>query len=147
MGSTLPEGFLCQNSCDTCFFSPVFFWEFCKIFKNTNFFIEHLQRLLLSRSRSLKFVVTLRKCVGKISWLNVLGKFEIKLLPVITVFKEVNKICTNDYGNNDYLALKYIRFFTNDIIRRSECNVYQWVEKMAWKGSYNTNANSLVKQH
>ena len=28
-----------------------------------------------------------------------------------------------------------------------ECNVYQWVETMTWKWSYNTDVNSWVKQH
>ena len=80
-----------------------------------------------------KFVVILTKCIGKISRPDVVGKFgvfyhkktkcrilsksspaEIKLLPAMTAFKEV-MICTDDY-NNEYLALKYIRFFTNDMI-------------------------------
>ena len=30
--------------------------------------------------------------------------------------KKLNKICTDDYDNNEYLAVKYIRFFTSDII-------------------------------
>ena len=30
--------------------------------------------------------------------------------------KKLYKICTNDYDNNEYLAVKYIRFFTNDIL-------------------------------
>ena len=80
-----------------------------------------------------KFVVILTKCIGKISRPDVVGKFgvfyhkktkcrilsksspaEIKLLPAMTAFKEV-LICTDDY-NNEYLAVKYIRFFTNDMI-------------------------------
>ena len=73
------------------------------------------------------------KMLGKISRPDVVGKFgvfyhkktkcrilsksspaEIKLLPAMTAFKEV-MICTDDY-NNEYLAVKYIRFFTNDMI-------------------------------
>ena len=27
-----------------------------------------------------------------------------------------NKICTDHYDNNEYLAVNYIRFFANDII-------------------------------
>ena len=55
----------------------------------------------------LKSVDILTKCVGKISWPNVVGKFglfsifspaEITLLPVMTAFK--------DYDNNEYLAVK-----------------------------------------
>ena len=41
---------------------------------------------------------------------------EITLLPVMTAFKEVIQDFTDDYDNNEYLAVKYIRFFTNDII-------------------------------
>ena len=32
------------------------------------------------------------------------------------LLKKLYKICTDDYDNNEYLAVKYIRFFTNDII-------------------------------
>ena len=32
------------------------------------------------------------------------------------LLKTVYKICTNDCDNNEYLAVKYIRFFINDII-------------------------------
>ena len=31
-------------------------------------------------------------------------------------FKKSYKICTDDYDNNEYLAMKYIRFFTKDFI-------------------------------
>ena len=32
-----------------------------------------------------------------------------------TLLKKLYKICTNDYDNNKYLAVKYIRFFTKHI--------------------------------
>ena len=32
------------------------------------------------------------------------------------LLKNLYKICTDDYDNNEYLAVKHIRFFTNDII-------------------------------
>ena len=41
---------------------------------------------------------------------------EIKILPAMTAFKKSYKICTDDYDNNEYLAMKYIRFFTKDFI-------------------------------
>ena len=31
-------------------------------------------------------------------------------------FERSFKICTDDYGNNEYLAVKYIRFSTNNSI-------------------------------
>ena len=37
-------------------------------------------------------------------------------LPVMTAFKELFKICTGDCDNNKYLTVKYIRFFTIDIL-------------------------------
>ena len=46
--------------------------------------------------------------------LSISSPTKIKFLPVMTAFTEV--ISTNDYDNNKYLAGKYIRFFTNDII-------------------------------
>ena len=75
-----------------------------------------------------EFLGILVKCVGKISWPNVVGKFakcrilsissaaEIKLLPAMTTLKKLHKICTDDYDNNEYLAVKYTRFFTINII-------------------------------
>ena len=84
-----------------------------------------------------KFVGILTKCVSKISRPNVVGKFglfyhkkkkkcrilsksiptEIILLPVMMAFiKKSYKICTDNYDNNEYLVVKYIRFFTNNII-------------------------------
>ena len=30
--------------------------------------------------------------------------------------KKLYEICTDDYDNNEYLVVKYTRFFTNDII-------------------------------
>ena len=41
---------------------------------------------------------------------------EIKILPAMTAFKKSYKNCTDDYDNNEYLAMKYIRFFTKDFI-------------------------------
>ena len=32
-------------------------------------------------------------------------------------FTGADGFCTYDYDNKEYLAVKYIRFFTNDIIR------------------------------
>ena len=103
---------------------------------------------------------------GKISWSNVVGKFGVFYhkkqnvefyqysVPQKSNFyrrwrliKKSYKICTGDYDNNEYLAVKYIRFFTINIIWCLWCNVYQWAETMIWKWSYNTDANSLVKQH
>ena len=75
-----------------------------------------------------EFLGILVKCVGKISWPNVVGKFakcrilsissaaEIKLLPAMTALKKLHKICTDDYDNNEYTAVKYTRFFTINII-------------------------------
>ena len=31
------------------------------------------------------------------------------------------KICTDDYGNDKYLAMKYIRFFINDMMFEIWC--------------------------
>ena len=62
----------------------------------------------------LKFVVIVTKCVGKISWPNDVGKFG--------VFYHENRNAGFDQylvsrnQNNEYLAVKYIRFFTNDIM-------------------------------
>ena len=39
-----------------------------------------------------------------------------KLLPAMPLLKKLYKICTDDYDNNEYLAVNNIRFFTNDII-------------------------------
>ena len=83
----------------------------------------------------LEFVGILTKCVGKISCHNVVCKFgvfyhkkrnaEFYQYPVPQksnfyrrwrLLKKLYKICTNDYENNEYLAVKYIRFFTNDIM-------------------------------
>ena len=113
----------------------------------------------------LKFVGILTKCVGKTSWPNVAGKFgvfyhkkwnaESYQYPVQQksnfywqwrLLKKLYKICTDDYDNNEFLAVKYIRFFTNDIVWCLQCNVYQWAEKITWKWSYNTDVKSLVKQ-
>ena len=90
---------------------------------------------LLITTNFLKFVGILTKCVGKISWPNVVGKFRIFYhekrnaeffqYPVLQKsnfyrwwqpLKKLYKICTNNYDNNEYLAVKYIRFITNDII-------------------------------
>ena len=96
-----------------------------------------------------KFVSILIKCVGKIFWLNVIGKsgvfitknemqnyisiqsrrnqtftasadgswgsWELHVMVEVRL-KKLYKICTDDYDNNEYLAVKYIRFFTNDIV-------------------------------
>ena len=51
----------------------------------------------------------LTKCVGKILQNSI-------NIPAMSAFKEVYQICTDDYDNNEYLAVKYIRFFANDII-------------------------------
>ena len=46
----------------------------------------------------------------------------------MTAFNKLYKICTDDYDNNEYLAEKYIRSFTNDIVSlvnatlSSKCN-------------------------
>ena len=32
------------------------------------------------------------------------------------LLKKLYKICTDDYDNNEYLAVKYVRFFTRNII-------------------------------
>ena len=83
----------------------------------------------------LKFVGILTKCVGKISWPNVVGKFgvfyhkkrnaEFYQYPVPQKsncyrrwwrLKMLREVCTNEYDNGEYLVDKYIRFFTNDII-------------------------------
>ena len=114
----------------------------------------------------LKFVGILTKCVGKFSWPNVIGKFgvlyhkkrnaEFYQRPVPQksnfywwwrLWKKLYKICTDNYDNNEYLAVKYIRFFTNDIVWCLQCNVYQWAKKITWKWSYNTDVKSLVKQN
>ena len=73
-----------------------------------------------------------------IFWQNVSVKFEDPMLPVSLEYFIIKKnemensfniqshrnqtftgddgFCTYDYDNNEYLAVKYIRFFTNDII-------------------------------
>ena len=48
--------------------------------------------------------------------LSVSNLIEIKLLLAMVAFKEVIWICTNSYNSNEYLAMKYIRSFTNNII-------------------------------
>ena len=92
----------------------------------------------------LKFVGILTKYVGKTSWPNVFGKsglfchkkwneeFYQYPLPQKSnfywrwrIFKKFYKICTDDYDNYEHLAVKYIRFFTNDIIWCLQCNVYR----------------------
>ena len=69
------------------------------------------------------------------SWANVVGKFgvfyhkkevqnsiSIQVPQKSTIYRRCQllrnlcKICTDDYDNYEYLAMKYIRFFTNDII-------------------------------
>ena len=83
----------------------------------------------------LEFVGILTKYVCKISWHNVVGKFgvlchkkrnaELYQCPVPQrsnfyrqwrLLKKLYRICTKDYGNNEYLAVKYIRFYTKYII-------------------------------
>ena len=83
----------------------------------------------------LKSVGILTKCVGKISWPNVVGKFgvfyhkkrnaEFYQYPVPQksnfyrwgrLLKKLYKICANNYDNNEYSAVNYIIFFTNNII-------------------------------
>ena len=90
---------------------------------------------LLTTANFFKFVGILTKCVGKISWPNVVGKFrvfyhekrneEFFQYPLLQksnfyqwwqLLKKLYKICTNDYDNNEYLVVKYIRFITKDII-------------------------------
>ena len=77
----------------------------------------------------------LAKYVGKISWPNVVGKFGVfyhkrrnaesyhYLVPQksnfyrrLQLLKKLYRICTDDYDNNEYLALKYIKFLTSDIV-------------------------------
>ena len=110
----------------------------------------------------LKFV---DNCVDKIPWPNVVCKFGVFYhkkwnasfyqypVPQKLNFcrwwrplKKLHKICIGDSDNNEYLAVKYIRCFTNDITCLS-CNASQWAETMTWKWSDNTELNSLVKQH
>ena len=82
----------------------------------------------------LRFVGIFTKCVGKISWHNVVGKFGEfyhkrntefyqYLFPQKSNFywrwrllNKLYKICSDDYDNNEYLTVEYIRFFTSDSI-------------------------------
>ena len=41
---------------------------------------------------------------------------KINLLRLWPLLKKLYKICTDNYDNNEYLAVKCIRFFSNDII-------------------------------
>ena len=78
---------------------------------------------------SLKFVGIMKKCACKISWSNFDGKFgvfyrkkrnvEFYQYPVIQIsnfcgwwrlLKKLYKICTDYYDNDEYLAVKCIRF-------------------------------------
>ena len=82
----------------------------------------------------LRFVGSFRKCVGKISWHNVVGKFGEfyhkrntefyqYLFPQKSNFywrwwllNKLYKICSDDYDNNEYLTVEHIRLFTSDSI-------------------------------
>ena len=46
----------------------------------------------------------------------VISSFTINHLKRLKLTHTVSSICTDDYGNNEYLAVNYIRFFTKDII-------------------------------
>ena len=43
------------------------------------------------------------------------GSWELYVMVEVRL-KKLYKICTDDYDNNEYLAVKYMRFFTNDIV-------------------------------
>ena len=77
----------------------------------------------------------LAKYVGKISWPNVVGKFGVfyhkkrnaefyhylvpqkpNLYRRLQLLKKLYNICTDNYDNNEYLAVKYIKFLTSDIV-------------------------------
>ena len=88
----------------------------------------------------LKFVVILTKCVGNISRPNVIGKFGVfyhkkmkcRILSISSpveinfyrrwrLLKKLYKICTDDYVNNEYLAVKCITILPT--ISYDVCNV------------------------
>ena len=101
---------------------------------------------IVLKLKFLEFVGILTKCVGKISWPNVVCKFgvfyhkkrnaEFYQYPVPQksnfyrqwrLLKKLYKICTNDYENNEYLAVKYITFFNVMFINEQK----QWYENEA----------------
>ena len=58
----------------------------------------------------------LTKCVGKILQNSINIPAKPNSYRQCQLLKKLYQICTDDYDNNEYLAVKYIRFFTNNII-------------------------------
>ena len=98
----------------------------------------------------LKFVGILTKCVGKISWPNVVGNFgefyhikrnaglyqypvsqKSNFYRLLRLLKKLYKICNDDQDNDEYLAVKYILDFL-PTISYDVCNVMFIKEQKRW---------------